>query len=132
MPEYQKVMEDYDDELEDEPDKVCIPYADDLLEDAVQQLSAIRPEDYDNQDETFDDFCSAKNPDWPHKDPEPSADPETPDTTWHLYRAEFRESYRPPLGMVFEDWAEDTGVSGIANRSHCCAPDKRPYRGTAL
>ena len=61
--EYQEMTFLTESESEDdlpELNKVDIPYPDDLLEDAVCNLSIIRPDDYDNEQETVADFCSAK------------------------------------------------------------------------
>ena len=56
-------------EEEQQCKKVNIPYADSLLEDAIGNLKLIKPEDYDDMEESVHDFCSAKNPDPPYEDP---------------------------------------------------------------
>ena len=90
-------------ESEYECNKVYIPYPDDLLEDAIDNINCIRPEDY--VIEHINDFCSAKNPDPPFEAPEP--DPEALESTWYMWGPMFIETYRPLVNMVFEDWAPE-------------------------
>ena len=87
---------------EDHSDKV--PFAEDILKDCLHGLEVIYPKDCDVY-EHLHDFCSAKHPDPPYEAPQPSQG--APDMEWHLWRPLYRETYRPPAGQVFEDWAPE-------------------------
>ena len=96
-------MEESDMDVEPELKKFNIPYPDILLEDTIVNLKILRPEDYDDVEETVTDFCSAKNPDPEFEASEP--DPEfTSEMDWYMWRPIYIDSYRTPAGYVFGHW----------------------------
>ena len=105
IPKYQEMPVIIESESEYEvPDKIYIPYPDDLLEDCITNMKIIRPEDFEII-EHINDFCSAKNPYPPYEAPEPH--PDALESTWYVWRPMFIETYRPPVDMVFEGWGPE-------------------------
>ena len=125
--EYQEIpVSPASSEEEAEPSGDHVPFADEILQDCVHGLQLIYPKDYDVH-EYLHEFCSAKHPDPPYEAPQP--DPGASDMAWHVWRPLYRETYRPPVGQVFEDWCpEATGYWKRKPQAMLCSTSEAVLR----
>ena len=96
------------------------------MDDAKINMQIIRPDDYDVY-ETDEDFCSSKNPVPEYEDTEPCMLASV--EIWDEWRPLYMETYRPPLGLVFDNWVkQNTGlkakpeVKTMKRPDYCFAP----------
>ena len=126
--EYQEIPMFDDDSLDAVPENNTdkVPFAADILKDCLHGLELIYPKDYE-VDEYLHDFCSAKHPDPPYEAPQPAE--LAPDMEWYVWRPLYRETYRPPAGQVFEDWApEPTGAWKRKPQAMLCSTSEAVQR----